>query len=125
MGNSVAAAAVAGAQASGKQKGAKQAPASPDDKGGIRALRFLTESSIFRTFILGCIIANAVILGYDAHSADAHPTHILIEHWNVYFLWIFTAELFLEFFAQGPRRYFKRRLEYLSMSSSSPRATSR
>ena len=51
--------------------------------------------------------ANAAILGYDAHFGEVNPYHGLIEQWNNYFLWIFTAELVLEFLAQGPNRYFR------------------
>lgn len=105
MGNGVAAAAVQ-ATAS-KAKGATQAASGSENDGGLKLFQWLTESNLFKTFILGCIVVNSVMLGYDANLPDANPTHILIEHWNDYFLWIFTAELVLEFFAQGPRRYVR------------------
>ncbi|MGE0594987.1 MAG: ion transporter [Hyphomonadaceae bacterium] len=75
--------------------------------GGIRLFAMLTESAIFQIFILLCIVANAAILGYDAHFGEANPYRAQMEQWNVYFLYIFTAELVLEFLAQGPKRYFR------------------
>jgi voltage-gated sodium channel len=75
-------------------------------QGGIPLFRWLTRNWVWDTFILLCILGNAAILGYDAHYGEANPHHALIEQWNMYFLFIFTAELVLEFFAQGPRRYF-------------------
>jgi voltage-gated sodium channel len=76
-------------------------------RGGIPLFRWLTQNIVWELFILACIIANAAILGYDAHYGEVNPYHAQIEQWNMYFLWIFTAELVLEFFAQGPNRYFK------------------
>lgn len=75
-------------------------------RGGIPFFQRLTRNWVWDGFILLCILTNAAILGYDAHFGDANPHHQLIEQWNLYFLFIFTAELLLEFFAQGPRRYF-------------------
>lgn len=76
-------------------------------RGGIGLLAWFTESWVWQGFILLCIIANAAILGYDAHYGEQSPYHAQIEQWNMYFLYIFTAELVLEFLAQGPKRYFK------------------
>lgn len=70
-------------------------------------LAHLTESPVWATFITLCIVANAAILGYDAHYGEQSPYHAQIEQWNMYFLWIFTGELVLEFLAQGPRKYFR------------------
>jgi voltage-gated sodium channel len=101
MGNG--ATATANAQAS-----QTRAQAKPNKKrGGITLLRWLTESLPFQLFILLCIVANAAILGYDAHFGEQNPYHAQIELWNQYFLYIFTAELVLEFFAQGPSRYLR------------------
>ncbi len=75
--------------------------------GGIKFLRYITESWLFQNFILLCIILNAIALGIDANYGDAWPYHHLIENLDQYFLWIFTAELALEFLAQGPRRYLR------------------
>jgi len=75
-------------------------------RGGIPLFRWLTRNWVWDTFILLCIIANAAILGYDAHVGETGPYHALIEQWNMYFLFIFTGELVLEFLAQGPRKYF-------------------
>jgi voltage-gated sodium channel len=94
-------AAVGSAQAPAKKAKAKSR------RGGIPLFRWLTESWPFQAFILLCIVANAAILGYDAHYGEVNPWHAQIELWNNYFLWIFTAELVLEFLAQGPGRYFK------------------
>lgn len=88
-----------GAQAPAKRKAKKQT-------GGIPFFRFLTQNLVWELFILACIVANAAILGYDAHYGETNPYHAQIEQWNMYFLYIFTAELVLEFFAQGPRKYF-------------------
>ena len=74
-------------------------------RGGIRLFEWLTDNPPFKIFILGCIIVNSVMLGYDAHLGETNPYHALIEDWNQYFLYIFTAELVLEFLAQGPKRY--------------------
>lgn len=74
---------------------------------GIPLFRWLTKNPIWDVFILLCIVANAAILGYDAHYGEASQHHAQIEQWNNYFLWIFTAELLLEFWAQGPRAYFR------------------
>jgi voltage-gated sodium channel len=51
-------------------------------------------------------MANAIALGLDANYGDEWQYHHLVENLDTYFLWIFTAELCLEFLAQGPRRYF-------------------
>ncbi|MEQ1493010.1 MAG: ion transporter, partial [Terricaulis sp.] len=74
---------------------------------GLPLFRWLTRNWLWDTFILVCIIANAAILGYDAHVGEAGPWHAKIEEWNTYFLFIFTGELVFEFLAQGPRKYFK------------------
>jgi voltage-gated sodium channel len=79
----------------------------PKRQGGIPLFRWLTRNPVWDIFILLCIVANAAILGYDAHYGETNPHHALIDQWNMYFLWIFTAELVLEFFAQGPRAYFR------------------
>lgn len=76
-------------------------------QGGIPLFRWLTRNWLWDGFILLCIVANAAILGYDAHYGPTNPYSAQISQWNMYFLWIFTAELVLEFLAQGPKRYFK------------------
>lgn len=83
-------------------------PGNPSNRrkaGGLAQLAQLTESWPFQAFILLCIVANAAILGYDAHYGEGNPWHATIERWNMYFLYIFSAELALELLAQGPRRY--------------------
>ncbi|HVZ98822.1 MAG TPA: ion transporter [Caulobacterales bacterium] len=99
MGNGAAATANVQAQA----KPAQRAKA----RGGIRLFELLTDNPPFKIFILLCIIANSAILGYDAHFGEDNQYHGLIEQWNTYFLYIFTAELVLEFLAQGPSRYVR------------------
>ena len=74
--------------------------------GWIWPFGYVTGNGLWDGFILLCIIANAVILGYDAHYGETNAYHAQIEQWNTYFLWIFTVELVFEFLAQGPRRYF-------------------
>jgi len=76
-------------------------------KGGIPFFAWLTDNAPFKTFILLVIIANSAMLGYDAHMGPTNPYHHLIEVWDNYFLYIFTAELVLEFLAQGPQRYVR------------------
>ncbi len=76
-------------------------------RGGIKLFRWLTENWLFQNFILLCIIANAIALGIDANFGPEWPYHHLIDNLDTYFLWIFTAELVLEFLAQGPKRYFR------------------
>ncbi len=89
--------------------GGQKAASRPKRKseGGIGLFRWLTRNAVWDTFILLCIVANAAILGYDAHFGEANPYHSQIELWNNYFLYIFTAELVLEFLAQGPDKYLR------------------
>lgn len=103
MGNGATATAAAGAQAPAKAR----PKAKSKEGGGIPLFHWLTRNWVWDSFILLCIVANAAILGYDAHFGEINPYHEPIEQWNAYFLWIFTAELALEFLAQGPNRYFK------------------
>jgi voltage-gated sodium channel len=100
---SSASAVAAGAQAPPQ----RSARAKARRRGGIPVFRWLTRNWLWDTFILLCIVANAAILGYDAHFGETNPYHAQIEQWNTYFLWIFTAELALEFLAQGPARYVR------------------
>ena len=91
--------------------GAQQNPTKPKAKrkksrDGIPLFRWLTRNWIWDGFILICIVANAAILGIDAHFGESGPYHAQIELWNMYFLFIFTGELVFEFLAQGPRKYF-------------------
>lgn len=87
--------------------GAPRKPkAKSKDRDGIPLFRWLTRNWVWDTFILLCIVGNAAILGWDAHYGETNQYHALIEQWNMYFLFIFTAELVLEFLAQGPRKYF-------------------
>lgn len=51
-------------------------------KGGIPFFRWLTRNWVWDTFILLCIIANAAILGYDAHYGELSPYHGQIEQWT-------------------------------------------
>lgn len=67
----------------------------------------LTRNFAWEMFILLCIVANAVILGVDAHLGQGNRYEAAIEQWNMFFLYIFTAELLLEFWAQGPKTYFR------------------
>jgi voltage-gated sodium channel len=76
-------------------------------KGGIKLLQWITESSLFKNFILACIVANAATLGIEAHFGPANPWRAEIAQLDTVFLAIFTAELILEFLAQGPRRYVR------------------
>ena len=73
---------------------------------GLQPFRWLTGNWIWDGFILACIIANAVILGVDAHLGPGNQYRAAIAQWNMLFLRIFTVELLFEFLAQGPRRYF-------------------
>jgi voltage-gated sodium channel len=100
MGNGATAAVGVQAPAARKAKRAQRS--------GIPLFRWLTKNIVWELFILACIIANAAILGYDAHYGETNRYHAQIEQWNMYFLYIFTAELVLEFLAEGPRRYFSR-----------------
>jgi voltage-gated sodium channel len=84
-------------------------------QGGIAFFRWLTKNPLWDIFILLCIVANAAILGWDAHYGETGPYHAQIELWNNYFLYIFTAELVLEFWAQGPRAYFRNGWNWFDM----------
>jgi voltage-gated sodium channel len=79
----------------------------PERPGGIRLFQWLTENFIFKNFILICIILNSIVLGYDAHYGPTNQYHEEIDRLDNLFLYVFTAELALEFLAQGPKRYFK------------------
>jgi voltage-gated sodium channel len=92
----------------GVQAPARTAKPKRAQHGGIPLFRWITKNIVWELFILACIIANAAILGYDAHYGESNPYHAQIEQWNMYFLYVFTAELVLEFLAEGPRRYFSR-----------------
>lgn len=74
---------------------------------GLPFFRALTGNWYWDGFILACIVANAIILGVDAHLGPGNQYRALIEQWNMYFLLIFTVELLFEFLAQGPRKYFR------------------
>lgn len=76
--------------------------------GGIALFRTLTKNVFWESLILAAIIINAAMLGYDAHFGEMSRHHALIEQWNMYFLYLFTAEIILELLAEGPRRYFAR-----------------
>ena len=75
--------------------------------GGIRFFEWLTDNHPFKWFIFTCIFANSILIGYDANYGPTNPYHLQIEHWNTYFLYVFTAELMLEFLAAGPKRYVR------------------
>jgi len=85
---------------------AKAAEGKAVRRGGIRLFQWITENPVWGTLILLAIVANAAMLGYDAHFGDTNPFHALIQQADNWFLGIFTVELTLEFLAQGPRRYF-------------------
>jgi voltage-gated sodium channel len=129
MANGAASAAGAGAPAQAKLKLRRK------QQGGVPLFRWLTQNIVWELFIIACIVANAAILGYDAHYGGDSPYSAQIEQWNTYFLYIFTAELIFELLAQGPRRYFSRGwnwfdifvvgISYLSFSSLSTLRTLR
>lgn len=91
--------AVAGARARSVRQNANDA--------GNPFFRRITQHFAWEMFILLCIVANAVILGVDAHLGQGNRYEGAIEQWNMFFLYIFTAELLLEFWAQGPAKYFR------------------
>ena len=97
---------MANATATAGERRKPKAKSKSKNSGGIPLFRWLTRNWVWDGFILLCIIGNAAILGWDAHYGESGPYHAQIELWNTYFLFIFTAELVLEFFAQGPRKYF-------------------
>src|ERR1700753_2060423 len=76
-------------------------------RGGIPFFEWLTDNPPFKTFILICIIINSALLGFDAHFGPSNPYHAQIQYADDIFLLIFTAELALEFLAQGPKRYVR------------------
>lgn len=79
----------------------------PAKRGGIRFFDWLTDNFVFKNFILVCIIINSVALGYDAHYGPNNPYHAFIDELDNIFLYVFTAELVLEFLAAGPSRYVR------------------
>jgi len=95
-----------GVAAPERAQSARKPKEPPSDNDGIPIFRTLTRNWVWDGFILLCILANAAILGIDAHFGETGRYHALIEQWNMYFLFIFTAELVFEFLAQGPRKYF-------------------
>ena len=74
---------------------------------GIPFFERLTNNSPFKIFILLCIVVNSALLGIDANAGPTNSLHGVIERWDDYFLYIFTAELALEFLATGPKRYLR------------------
>lgn len=86
-----------------------RAPAKPAARTRARRnlLEWITESGLFKFFIFACIVANSLMLGYDAHYGADNPYRHQIDVWDNIFLYIFTGELALEFLAQGPRRYVR------------------
>lgn len=74
---------------------------------GIPFFEKLTDNHPFKWFIFICIFVNSAMIGYDANYGPANPYHVLIEHWNQYFLYIYTAELIMELLAVGPARYVR------------------
>lgn len=97
---------MANATAAAGERRKPKAKSKSKSSGGIPLFRWLTRNWVWDGFILLCIVANAAILGWDAHYGETGPYHDQIELWNTYFLFIFTGELVLEFLAQGPRKYF-------------------
>lgn len=93
------------ATATAGQLAAGAARAKPRRRGGVPLFHWITRNWVWDGFILLCIVANAAILGYDAHHGP-NPYSERIEQLNQIFLLIFTVELALEFLAQGPRRFF-------------------
>jgi len=90
--------------------GAAAAAATPQIKGAQarrNPLLIITDSGVFKFLILACIIVNSIMLGYDAHNGPNNPYSDLIARWDDIFLYIFTAELALEFLAQGPRAWIR------------------
>lgn len=77
------------------------------ERGGLDFLEIITESWVWKNFILLCIILNAIALGIDAHFGTSNPWHAYIEQADNIFLMIFTVELITEFLAQGWRRYWR------------------
>jgi voltage-gated sodium channel len=102
----------AAAKAAAEPKRARAGGKRPE---GIRLFQLLTQNIVWELFILACIVANAAILGVDAHLGPGNRYEAQIEQWNMYFLYIFTAELVLEFWAQGPRRYFRSGWNFFDM----------
>ena len=88
-----------------RAKAARQA--ARKKRGGIAFFEWMTDNFVFKNFILVCIIINSLALGYDAHYGPENQYHAFIDELDNLFLAIFTAELILEFLAQGPRRYFR------------------
>jgi voltage-gated sodium channel len=86
-------AALPNAQASAK-------PAAPKT-----TLEAITESAWFKFFIVACIIVNSLLLGLDAHLGPDNAFSAQFTLWDDIFLYIFTIELLLEFWAQGAKRW--------------------
>ena len=81
------------------------ARASARDTAPRSALERVTESNLFKFFIFACIVANSLMLGYDAHFGPTNQFREQIAFWDDIFLYIFTVEIALEFIACGPRRW--------------------
>jgi voltage-gated sodium channel len=69
------------------------------------AIEAVTESAWFKFFIVGCIVVNSLLLGLDAHLGPDNAFNAQFTLWDDIFLYIFTIELLLEFWAQGWRRW--------------------
>jgi voltage-gated sodium channel len=67
---------------------------------GLRGrLTALVESTWFTRFVMTAVIANAIILGVDAHRGLPPDVHAVLERCDTVFVWIFVVELSLKMLA--------------------------
>ena len=64
----------------------------------------LTDSGLFESFIMGCILLNCVVMSLD-YDGMSESYQNALEGFNVIFVVIFTVEMVLKLIALGPKQY--------------------
>ncbi len=59
-------------------------------------LKAIVESTWFTRFVMAAVLANAAILGIDAHRFLSPEIHAILEKCDTVFVWIFVIELVLK-----------------------------
>ncbi len=65
----------------------------------------MVSSRAFDIFILGCVLANTIIIGLEGILDDEEYTKV--SSFNFYFTIIFTLEMFLKLIGLGLKEYFR------------------
>ena len=77
-------------------------------------MRYLVQSSVFTTVVLGAVCANFAVLALDHHNMN--PDHAaLLEHTNVLFTLFFAVEMVLKWIGLGLADYLNDQFNVLDM----------